>query len=133
MECRSTSLIMQSHLPRSLHIHRLVVFSYQVCSIWMLFDCISFVLNGYLFYCRIPYEEQLLINFYGEEYVNYIHRTYIGIPFIYSNTASSLKYASTSSRSSISNNSLNSGYVTAKSSGIVQSTETQSLLHAASD
>lgn len=33
---------------------------------------------------RIPYEEQLLWQFYGEEYQAYVARTYIGIPLIFS-------------------------------------------------
>jgi protein-S-isoprenylcysteine O-methyltransferase len=31
---------------------------------------------------RIPYEERLLVEFYGQEYVTYMSRTVIGIPFV---------------------------------------------------
>ena len=34
------------------------------------------------FNSRIPYEESLLINFYGDEYVEYMKHTVVGIPFI---------------------------------------------------
>ncbi|KAL0479421.1 protein-S-isoprenylcysteine O-methyltransferase [Acrasis kona] len=36
----------------------------------------------YFFYDRIPYEEQYLINMFGEEYINYKARTKTWIPFI---------------------------------------------------
>ena len=34
------------------------------------------------FSARIPYEESLLLQFYGEDYLNYMKRTIIGIPLI---------------------------------------------------
>jgi len=37
----------------------------------------------YFFYDRIPYEEELLIHFFGDRYRAYQQRTYIGIPFLY--------------------------------------------------
>ncbi len=39
-----------------------------------------------LFYFRIPYEEEKLIEFYGKEYEEYRATTTIGIPFISSGT-----------------------------------------------
>ena len=36
----------------------------------------------YFFYDRIPYEEELLIHFFGDEYRNYRRRTWIGIPLL---------------------------------------------------
>eukprot|EP01034_Spumella_vulgaris_P024493 gene24493-30844_t len=38
---------------------------------------------------RIPYEEQLLLKFYGDEYTKYAQQTVIGIPFVVSPAASS--------------------------------------------
>ena len=38
--------------------------------------------SWYFFYDRIPHEEDLLLNFFGEEYITYRRRTIIGIPFI---------------------------------------------------
>lgn len=34
------------------------------------------------FKSRIPYEERLLVEFYGQEYTSYMSRTVIGIPFV---------------------------------------------------
>mmetsp|Transcript_1912 Transcript_1912/g.5988 ORF Transcript_1912/g.5988 Transcript_1912/m.5988 type:complete len:120 (-) Transcript_1912:354-713(-) len=36
----------------------------------------------FFFRNRIPYEEQLLIRFFGQDYIEYRDRTYIGIPFM---------------------------------------------------
>jgi len=36
----------------------------------------------YFFYDRIPYEEDLLVQFFGEEYLLYRQRTWLGIPFL---------------------------------------------------
>lgn len=36
----------------------------------------------YFFHDRIPYEEKLLVHFYGEKYTKYAKSTVIGIPFI---------------------------------------------------
>ena len=36
----------------------------------------------HFFWDRIPYEEELLVQFFGDEYVRYRARTYIGIPFM---------------------------------------------------
>ena len=42
------------------------------------YACASF----FFFRSRIPYEEQFLVRFFGEEYRSYRERTYIGIPFL---------------------------------------------------
>jgi protein-S-isoprenylcysteine O-methyltransferase Ste14 len=39
----------------------------------------------YFFSSRIPYEEYMLHDFFGEEYISYCKTTVIGIPFINSN------------------------------------------------
>lgn len=44
---------------------------------------------------RIPYEEHLLWQFYGEEYQAYVARTYIGIPLIFSKIPSLQKQGKT--------------------------------------
>ena len=36
----------------------------------------------YFFYDRIPYEEELLVHFFGSEYKAYRKRTWIGIPLM---------------------------------------------------
>lgn len=42
-----------------------------------------FAIAGWKFFSqRIPYEERSLIRLFGDEYYNYMMRTYIGIPFI---------------------------------------------------
>jgi len=42
-----------------------------------------FALAGWKFFSqRIPYEERSLIRLFGDEYHNYVMRTYVGIPFI---------------------------------------------------
>jgi protein-S-isoprenylcysteine O-methyltransferase len=39
------------------------------------------------FFHRIPYEESLLVEFFGRDYTAYAARTYIGIPFIPNNVS----------------------------------------------
>ena len=34
----------------------------------------------YFFYDRIPYEESLLVRFFGDQYLQFRRRTWIGIP-----------------------------------------------------
>lgn len=36
----------------------------------------------YFFYDRIPYEEDLLTHFFGDEYREYKGRSFLGIPFL---------------------------------------------------
>ncbi len=38
--------------------------------------------SWYFFASRIPYEEALLVDFYGDQYLRYIASTALGIPFI---------------------------------------------------
>jgi protein-S-isoprenylcysteine O-methyltransferase len=35
------------------------------------------------FYDRIPYEEQKLVQFFGDSYIQYRKRSYIGIPLVF--------------------------------------------------
>lgn len=48
--------------------------------------------SWYFFSSRIPYEEQLLVDFYRETYLLYMQRTIIGIPFISSKSLRFLQY-----------------------------------------
>lgn len=43
-----------------------------------------FYVSWKFFHERIPYEEELLLRFYGDEYRQYVARSYIGIPFVFS-------------------------------------------------
>ena len=36
----------------------------------------------HFFWDRIPYEEELLVQFFGDSYIQYRKRSYIGIPLI---------------------------------------------------
>lgn len=47
------------------------------------FSAVLFAVAGWKFFSqRIPYEERSLIRLFGDEYYNYIQRTFVGIPFI---------------------------------------------------
>jgi protein-S-isoprenylcysteine O-methyltransferase len=47
------------------------------------FSCLLFALAGWKFFSqRIPYEERSLIRLFGDEYYDYVMRSYVGIPFI---------------------------------------------------
>lgn len=54
----------------------------------LLLNPVSFVLFMFLLYAffssRIPYEEAYLLKFFGEQYKEYMAKSWIGIPFIYS-------------------------------------------------
>lgn len=44
---------------------------------------ILFGVAGWKFFCqRIPYEERSLIRLFGDEYYEYLQRSYVGIPFV---------------------------------------------------
>ena len=48
-------------------------------------SCVLFALAGWKFFSqRIPYEERSLIRLFGDEYYDYVMRSYVGIPFIQS-------------------------------------------------
>ena len=45
--------------------------------------CVFYTYASWKFFAqRIPYEEDLLVEFYGNEYIEYAHKTIIGIPFV---------------------------------------------------
>jgi protein-S-isoprenylcysteine O-methyltransferase Ste14 len=47
--------------------------------------CAYFYVSWKFFHDRIPYEEHTLWLFYGRDYQEYVQRSHIGIPFIFSN------------------------------------------------
>lgn len=54
-------------------------------------------LHTLIYIHRIPYEEYLLIKFYGEQYIEYQNKTVIGIPFIQGSRPRSMNAGANSS------------------------------------
>jgi hypothetical protein len=54
---------------------------------------------------RIPYEEDVLLSHYGEEYSEYMGSTIIGIPFVSTRAVAKRKVTEAGARNSASSNS----------------------------